>query len=84
MHDKRVAKFNYKLFSCILLFNFSVSKWNKDVSAECKFCQMIEDLFSCKLVKNTLQEVEFSFQFWNIMGNISFRILLWKECQNIE
>lgn len=48
MHDKRVAKFNYKLLNCILLFDFSVSKWNKDVSAECKFCQMIEDLFSCK------------------------------------
>lgn len=38
MYDKRVVKFNYKLLNCIFLFNFSVSKWNKDVLVECKFC----------------------------------------------
>lgn len=75
MHDKKIAEFNYKLLNCVLNNNLSVSKWNKDVSAECECCQTIEDcehlLFSCKLVKHIWQEVGNFFDF-----EISWKILV--------
>lgn len=59
----------------VLNNNLSVSKWNKDVSAECECCQTIEDceplLFSCKLVKHIWQEVGIFFNF-----GISWKILV--------
>lgn len=75
MYDKKIAEFNYKLLNCVLNNNLSVSKWNKDVSAECECCQTIEDcehlLFSCKLVKHIWQEVGNFFNF-----EISWKILV--------
>lgn len=67
-------EFNYKLLNSVLNNNLSVSKWNKDVSAECECCQTVEDcehlLFSCKLVKHIWQEVGNFFNFgisWKII-----------------
>lgn len=75
MYDKIIAEFNYKLLNCVLNNNLSVSKWNKDVSAEYECCQTIGDykhlLFSCKLVKHIWQEVGIFFNF-----GISWKILV--------
>ena len=55
MYEKRIAEFNYKLLNDILNNNVYVSKWNKDVSPFCTFCNIEEDikhvLYDCEIVK---------------------------------
>jgi hypothetical protein len=75
MHDKKVAEFNYKLVNCILNNNLSVSKWNKDVSPVCEYCQTTEDckhlLFDCEMTKFIWEKVERFFAF-----NINWKSLV--------
>lgn len=55
MYEKRIAEFNYKLLNDILNNNVYVSKWNKDVSPFCTFCNIEEDIkhlsYDCESVK---------------------------------
>lgn len=55
MYEKRIAEFNYKLLNDILNNNVYVSKWNRDVSPFCSFCNIEEDikhvLYDCEIVK---------------------------------
>lgn len=52
--DKKLAEFNYKLFSKILVCGYLISKWNKNIPSKCPHCQEIHTvehmLYSCQNV----------------------------------
>lgn len=61
MYENRIAEFNYKLLNDILNNNVYVSKWNKDVSPFCTFCNTEEDIkhlsYDCEIVKPILKKL---------------------------
>lgn len=41
-NQKRIARFNFKLFHNLLPNNIYLSKWNKHIDKQCTYCQKIE------------------------------------------
>ena len=59
--EKKIAEFNYKMFTNILICGYTVNKWNKQISSICEQCQVnhtIEHLiYECNKVKHIWQLV---------------------------
>lgn len=47
MHDKQIAKFDYKLLYNVLTNTLCVSKWNPNVKMSCEMCGGIENVKPC-------------------------------------
>ncbi len=64
INDRKLAEFNYKVICNIIYTRSKLSKWNKQLSDKCVFCEQIQDtkhlLFDCPRVKNA----------WVLIGSI--------------
>lgn len=76
MYENNNVEFNYKL----LHNNFTVSKWNENVSQLCDVCKLVEDaqhlLINCEMVNKLWKGVGiFFFTSHSNMKNYSLRFL---------
>ncbi len=59
--EKKIAEFNYKLITNIVCTRSIISKWNKNVTNLCTFCNEKQDvkhlLFTCNRVNNLLAAI---------------------------
>ncbi len=64
VQERKLGEFNYKLICNIINTRTNISKWNKNVNANCQFCnnrQTVKHLlFECPRVEN----------LWKLIGNI--------------
>ncbi len=62
--DKKLAEFNYKLICNILCTRTTISKWNKNINANCTYCGLRQTtkhlVLECPRVRN----------LWNLIGSI--------------
>lgn len=64
LFDKSVSEFSYKLLHNMLTTTISVSKWDKNNSGNCDFCDTQENIkhliFECDLIKPIWSKIYFS------------------------
>ena len=58
---KRIAEFNFKLLQNLLITGYILSKWNKNISPVCVFCNEIDtpehQLFICNRVEGIWKDI---------------------------